>query len=87
MTSDLTVQNDHMLGVRVQPVLHGFAHGTDLIQRRGVHVWPTEVVNLREREGEDFSLGWCCWVFKSSTAKQLAIESHKIIKTEPYLWV
>lgn len=86
MTSDLTVQNDHMLGVGVQPVLHGFAHGTDLIQRRGMHIWPAEVMNLRERESF-FNLGWCNWIFKSATVKQLMMETHKVIKTEPYLWV
>lgn len=48
MTSDLAVQNDHMLGVRVQPGLHGFAHRTDLIERRSVHVRPTEVMNLKK---------------------------------------
>jgi len=35
-----------VLGVGGQPRLHGFAYGTDLIQRRGVEVGPAEVVDL-----------------------------------------
>lgn len=46
LNSDLAVQDHHMLGVGGQPGLHGLTYGTDLIQRRGVEVWPAKVVNL-----------------------------------------
>ena len=46
LNSDLAVQDHHVLGVRGQPRLHGLTYATDLIQRRGMQVWPAEVVDL-----------------------------------------
>lgn len=46
LNSDLAVQDHHVLRVRGQPRLHGLTYGTDLIQRWGVEVWPTKVMNL-----------------------------------------
>lgn len=46
LSSDLAVQDHHMLGIRSQPRLHGLTYGTDLIQWWGVEVRPAKVVNL-----------------------------------------
>lgn len=46
MSSDLAVQDHHVLGIRGQPRLHGLTYGTNLIQWWGVEVRPAKVVNL-----------------------------------------
>lgn len=40
------VDDGHVERVGVQPALHCFADGADLVQRRSVHVWPTRVQSL-----------------------------------------
>lgn len=41
------VYNHHMEGVGVEPALHGFTDGADLIQRWSVHVRPACVQRLK----------------------------------------
>lgn len=42
----LAVQHDHVLWVRTEPRLHGFADGTQLVQGRCVQLGPAEVLDL-----------------------------------------
>lgn len=41
------VDDRHMKRVSVEPALHGFTDGADLIQRWGVHVRPARVQRLK----------------------------------------
>ena len=37
-----------MLELRGQPPLHGLAHGTDFVQRRGMKIRPAKVLDLMD---------------------------------------
>lgn len=41
------VDDGHVKRVGVEPALHGFADGADLVQRRGVHVRPARIQSLK----------------------------------------
>lgn len=43
------VDDGHVKRVGVQPALHSFADGADLVQRWSVHVWPTRIQSLKAR--------------------------------------
>lgn len=50
LSTDPAVDYHHVEGVGVEPALHGFADGADLIQGGGVHVWPARVQRLKTQE-------------------------------------
>lgn len=48
----------HVEGVGIEPALHGFADGADLIQRRSVHVWPACIQRLKTQEWDTARQKW-----------------------------
>lgn len=42
----LAVQHHHVLRVSTEPCLHGFADGTQFVQRRGMQLRPAKVLHL-----------------------------------------
>lgn len=47
----LAVQHDHVLRVSTEPRLHGFADGTQFVQRRGMQLRPAKVLHLGKYKG------------------------------------
>jgi len=45
------VKYNHVVGVRVKPVLHGLAHSTYFIEGRGMEIRPPKLLNLRQGKG------------------------------------